>query len=157
MHDAVREWVAAWCLDRFDRVIEIGARDINGGVRDLIDTACYIGVDLEPGPGVDLVQDARTTKGVYDLVLCLEVLEHDPDPVGLIETLGRLCTPGGLVVATAGGRGREPHSAHDGGVLRDGEHYGNLTETHFCVGWGEVLGCVIADYDWRVAWKKHGE
>jgi hypothetical protein len=55
---------------------------------------------------------------------------------------------------TAGGIGREPHSAHDGAALRPDEHYGNLTERHFIVSWGEVLGCEIKDTDWRVAWRK---
>ena len=157
VHAEVREWVARWCaVDQFVRTLEVGSRDINGGVRDLIRSENYFGVDLYAGPGVDRVCDARDLgyDGQFDLVLCLEVLEHERDPEGLIDTLGRLAKPGGLVVATAGGVGREPHSAHDGGALRWDEHYGNLTERHLGVSWGEVLGCEIKDTDWRVVWRK---
>ena len=156
MHPAVRDWVRTHTKSNYLKVLEVGSRDINGGVRDLIAADFYHGVDLYPGPGVDQVANARNLEGRYDLVACLEVLEHDPDASGLIQHLGRLCAPGGLVVATAGGPGREPHSAHDGAGLRDGEHYRNLDELHFLVAWGEVVACQIADTDWRVVWRKFG-
>lgn len=154
MHDAVRAWVKEYARGHYDTVCEVGSRDINGTIRDLIDCDRYLGVDLYAGPGVDLVADARTVTDQFDLVLCCEVLEHEPDAFGLIETLGRLAKPYGLVIATAAGIGRGPHSAIDGLGIKPGEHYCNLDERHFIVEWGCVLTCEIRDFDWRVVWRR---
>lgn len=50
---------------------------------------------------VDAETLADETPGGFDLVTCLEVLEHVPDPGALVGALGRLVAPGGdLVMAT---------------------------------------------------------
>ena len=50
---------------------------------------------------VDADALAAETPGHFELVTCLEVLEHVPDPAALVRTLGRLVAPGGdLVLAT---------------------------------------------------------
>lgn len=128
MHAAVREYVAKHCRGRWSHVIEVGSRDVNGGVRDLIDTDAYVGVDLVAGPGVQHVGDVREYQPVQlaDLVLCLEVAEHDPDPLSLFQACCRLLRPGGVFVMTCATGGRAPHSAGDGGPLGPGEWYGNV-------------------------------
>ena len=37
-------------------------------------------------------------KESFDLVTCLEAIEHVPDPVKLVETCSNLCKPGGTIV-----------------------------------------------------------
>ena len=37
-------------------------------------------------------------KESYDLVTCLEAIEHVPDPAKLVETCSNLCKPGGTIV-----------------------------------------------------------
>jgi 2-polyprenyl-3-methyl-5-hydroxy-6-metoxy-1,4-benzoquinol methylase len=44
--------------------------------------------------------DAALSAGAYDLVLCLETLEHLTDPAAAVVELRRLCAPGGRVVLT---------------------------------------------------------
>jgi SAM-dependent methyltransferase len=39
--------------------------------------------------------------GAFDAVLCIEVLEHVPDPVRALEELCRLLKPGGILLVTA--------------------------------------------------------
>ncbi len=39
--------------------------------------------------------------GAFDNILCTEVLEHVPDPVGVVAELSRLLRPGGKLIVTA--------------------------------------------------------
>jgi SAM-dependent methyltransferase len=129
MHAAARSFVAgALAGSHFGAVVEIGGRDINGGVRDLFTCDTYVSLDLEPGAGVDVVTDCRdwTPPEPVDLVICCEVLEHAPDPAGVVKAAVSYLAPGGLLVVTAAGPGRAAHSGHDGGPVRPGEHYGNI-------------------------------
>ena len=109
-------------------VLEIGARDINGSVRPLWQTACYHGVDLVDGPGVDRIANGATVTLPYplDVVVCCEVLEHTPDAERIITHALDLLTPGGHLVVTAAAPPRLPHSAVDGGECRPDEHYANI-------------------------------
>lgn len=129
MHDAARAFVAAVVANRHDElVIEIGGRNINGTIRDLIRTPRYVALDLEAGPGVDVVADCRhwSPPAAATLVLACEVLEHADDPPGIVAAAISYLTPGGRLVLTCAGPGRTPHSGHDGGPLRAGEHYANI-------------------------------
>lgn len=107
-------------------VVEIGSRDINGSVRHLF-SGDYCGLDLEPGPGVDLVCDAVLYDAPpVDIVVCLEVLEHAPEPARVVAAAKRLLRRGGLLILTAACDPRPAHSGHDGGTLVEGEHYANV-------------------------------
>jgi SAM-dependent methyltransferase len=129
VHDAARRFVAQHVAGRrFGHVVEVGGRDVNGSVRGMFAAASYTAVDLEPGPGVDVVADCRTwaPDEPADLVLCLEVLEHADDPAGVVGACVSYLAPGGLLVVTCAGPGRTPHSGHHGGPLEDGEYYANV-------------------------------
>jgi 2-polyprenyl-6-hydroxyphenyl methylase/3-demethylubiquinone-9 3-methyltransferase len=43
---------------------------------------------------------AASESGSFDLVTCLEMLEHVPDPSAIVEALGRLARPGGHVICS---------------------------------------------------------
>jgi len=51
-------------------------------------------IDYRAGMAEDLVAEART----YDLVVCLEVIEHVPEPADFVATIAQLVRPGGLLV-----------------------------------------------------------
>jgi len=69
------------------------------------------GIDLAPGMievarlhateqslAIDYrVSDANTLTEAYDVVTCMEMLEHVPDPAAMTATLARLARPGGAV------------------------------------------------------------
>lgn len=111
-----------------ETVVEFGARDINGSPRYLFPYSKYVGLDLEPGQGVDVIADATTWTAdrEYDMVLCLEVLEHTPTWQELVGAAHRALRAGGILVLTAATDPREPHSAIDGAALRPGEWYENI-------------------------------
>lgn len=111
------------------RILEIGSRNLNGSPRQLCAGAtAYVGIDLLPGRDVDLVCDAAAyfPEVPFDIVICAEVLEHASD-YAIIGCARRSLTPGGVLILTAAGEGRAPHSGVDGGELRAGEHYQNIT------------------------------
>lgn len=117
-------------------VAEFGSREHNGSVREVFTDArggggFYVGIDLHPGPGADVVMDAADWdgRGMFDACVCCEVFEHAPKAAGLCRSAFRALRPGGFFVATCAGPGREPHGA-DGGPLREGEFYENCSADH---------------------------
>ncbi len=149
MHDSARSFVARIVSGRqFGHVVEVGGRNINGGVVDLIDyTRSYTSLDLYDGPGVDVVTDVRdwTPPHLVDLVICCEVLEHADDPAGVVKSCLAMLAPGGLFVMTCAGPGRAPHSGHDGGPVRPDEHYANI-EPADMHGWLAGLDQVLVEH-----------
>lgn len=86
------------------RILEIGSKNINGSVRELFfDAKEYSGIDSEPGFNVDLVLDAHdTTKkfksSSFDIVLCLEMLEHDNAFWITVEAMKKVLKKGGVLI-----------------------------------------------------------
>jgi len=132
MHPAAYDYVARtvgfW--GPFGRVVEIGSLDLNGSVRPLFGTAAYIGVDVQPGPGVDQVVDPALTwdpPTPVDTVVCCEVLEHVEAWPQILTAARRWLRPEGFLILTAAGPGRRPHSGVDGRRrLQAGEWYANI-------------------------------
>jgi len=102
-------------------LIEIGSYDVNGSVRPYLESlapASYVGVDINPGPGVDLVCDAehlldRFGPESFDVVISTELLEHVRDWRAVITGMKRLARPGGLIVITTRSLGFPIHGYPD--------------------------------------------
>lgn len=138
MHPEARDFVRRYA-GRPRRVVEFGARNFNGSVRDLFPSSAYTGVDLLPGEGVDVVADAADWRppphqDAPDLIVCCETLEHAPHPSLLVWNAGHILAPGGRLVLTAAAPGRAPHSGIDGGPPHPGEHYENVSP-HLLLFW----------------------
>lgn len=147
MHPAAFKWVEKHA-GTFGRVVEFGSRDVNGSVRRLFTADEYLGIDLMAGPGVDVVADAADVSlAGYDVVVCCEVLEHHPHPLDLVQKAHDALVDGGTFLMTCAGPGRSPHSAIDGGPVRPGEHYANVSPDDFC-SWLEKAG--FASCDWEM-------
>ena len=137
MHPAALDWIARHATDEEVRVLDVGGRDINGTARDLFPNATeYVVVDLVKHPSVDLTADvldlkptgrAKLSVGQFDVIVYAEVAEHSPDWVDHLDHLTDLLADDGRCIITAAGPTRTPHSGIDGGAVRDGEHYANLT------------------------------
>jgi SAM-dependent methyltransferase len=114
------------------RVLDLGGRDINGSIRDLLPAAKWTGLDIEAGPGVDLVHDATQPWPAefdrFDLVVCTEVLEHVERWGALLRTAAQALEPGGpeSLFVTCASTGRPEHGASGGPRPLPGEWYGNV-------------------------------
>ena len=105
---AVRKPLLAW-LDAQDvrglRVLDVGCGD-RPYEKLLGDAAEIVGFDVPGNPYADLhgsidaipVEDAS-----FDVVLCLQVLEHVPDPPAAVRELRRVVKPGGRVLLSTHG------------------------------------------------------
>ncbi|HBB67279.1 MAG TPA: methyltransferase type 11 [Elusimicrobia bacterium] len=100
------------------KVLEVGSRNVNGGLRPLIESwrpAEYVGVDFIAGPGVDVVLGAdalvdKFGKESFDLVLSTEMLEHVRDWRKVISNLKNVCRENGVVLITTRRQGSEYHA-----------------------------------------------
>jgi SAM-dependent methyltransferase len=104
MHESVLTWGRA-CLEHIgavDSALEIGACDVNGSLRALIDARSIVGIDRFDGPGVDKVMDGldAPSLGTFDLVLMTEVLEHAEHWAALMLAAQACVAPGGHLLVT---------------------------------------------------------
>jgi SAM-dependent methyltransferase len=165
MHEGAFKFIESTVaqLDPRHSVIELGSRTVagdwpySGPVRPLFgDVDSYVGVDIAPGPNVDVVADAAIWPFYVftdvDTVVCCETLEHTPVAEAICANAHRLLKVGGVFLLTAAGEGRAPHSAVDGGPLRavdsDGmlEFYRNVSRDDLRR-WLRDFGVVLIDTD----------
>jgi predicted SAM-dependent methyltransferase len=104
------------------KIIEIGSYDVNGSLRSIIESsnpAKYIGVDIEKGPGVDVVCDAgdvvkKFGKESFDIVIATELLEHVKDWRKVVSNIKSICKPRGIILITTRSLGFAYHAyPHD--------------------------------------------
>lgn len=113
--------------------LDIGGRDVNGTARDWFPRTAWQGLDIRPGPGVDIVADATVWTAdpagmQWDLVLSTECLEHVEHWRGIIRAAASALHFNGpqLAFFTAASTGRGAHGASGEHVPPPGEWYGNV-------------------------------
>lgn len=134
MHQAVSHFISANRPKAPGRVLDVGGRDVNGTLRSLfLDADQYMSVDLRDGPAVDIVGDItdqfvrKTVRGLFDTVICTEVLEHAENWRDIVKACADALDVGGTLMITCAGPGRAPHSAIDEQPIRPDEYYGNVS------------------------------
>lgn len=88
------------------RVIDLGSSNVNGSYRELIPpNAEYLGLDLEPGPGVDIVLTDPYRLPLedesIDVVLSGQMLEHCAHFWRVFTEISRVIKPSGLLFSIA--------------------------------------------------------
>lgn len=94
------------------KVIEVGALNINGSVRELFEGGDYIGVDLDAGEGVDFAMPGQLLEfatGRFDTAISAECFEHNPYWAETLANMFRMTRPGGLVIFSCATTGRKEH------------------------------------------------
>jgi SAM-dependent methyltransferase len=101
---AVRKPLVDWLRGRQTdaRVLDVGCGD--RPYRELFPNT--IGFDVPGNPHADLhgsLESIPVEDASFDVVLCLQVLEHVPDPAAAVRELRRAVRPGGRVLASTHG------------------------------------------------------
>ena len=96
------------------RILDVGSKSYEGhaAYRSLFDgmDVEYLGLDLEPGPGVDLVPShpfvwKELADEDFDAAVCGQVFEHNPMFWITFAEIARVLKPGGLTMVIAPGKG----------------------------------------------------
>ena len=132
--------------------------------------ACVTGIDLSPG-ALEVARLHALESGVtvdyrqlaveelpdsdhdaFDLVTCLEMLEHVPDPAQVIQAISGLVRPGGNVVCSTINRNAKAFALAIVGaeyllrLLPAGTHqYARLIKPSELARWGRDAGLAVAD------------
>lgn len=124
MTGEVQEWVRR-CVEKYPdlagNVLEVGSLDVCGNPRhhfnDKERFPSYIGVDKLSGPGVDKICDVIRLPwddASFDIVLSLEMIEHDRFFWESMIEIGRVLKKGGYLILTSRSwRGCGPHHIED--------------------------------------------
>ncbi len=120
------------------KVLEVGAYDVNGSVRQFFPNADYLGVDLIEGPGVDLICEGDKIPhkdSIYDISISCECFEHNPAWAETLTNMYRMTKTGGIVIFTCATTGRAEHGttrtspeSSPGTQALRWDYYKNLTE-----------------------------
>lgn len=97
------------CVGKPSCILEIGSRQaVNqnelADFRNLFRESKFTGLDLQKGPGVDMVASAEKLPFAdksFDLVLCLETLEHAERPWLIAAEIDRVLKPHGIAVISS--------------------------------------------------------
>lgn len=99
----LNEWLARH-RDVTGRLLDVGCGDRR--YEPFFPRADYVGFDVPSNARADLhgsIEAIPIEDASNDLVLCLQVLEHVPDPAAAVRELRRVVRPGGLVLASTHG------------------------------------------------------
>jgi hypothetical protein len=118
-------------------VLEVGSLDINGTIRDLFNSPKYVGVDVAPGRGVDVVcngEDLDYPDNSFDVAVSAECFEHNPEWVATFQNMWRMSNT--YVMMTCASEGRAEHGTRNSSpgsspLTLDWDYYRNLTEDDF--------------------------
>lgn len=108
--DTGRMFFETYWRSGFHNILDIGSRDVNGTLRSVKpEAAAYLGVDLQPGPGVELVlQDPHhlpLDEASVDVMVSTSCLEHDPLFWLTFGEMLRVLKPGGFLYINAPSNG----------------------------------------------------
>ena len=133
----------------YKKVLGIGTFNVCGTEDEYFENCDYQGLDLGPGPGVDIVcpaQEYDAPDNTFDTIISCECFEHNPFYKETIQNAVRMLKPNGMFLFTCATTGRPVHGTKSleeeskkkfanwktmPNVVKenwDNEYYKNLTE-----------------------------
>jgi SAM-dependent methyltransferase len=126
MHVSIMQFIGEYiCPEDLSgkRILEVGSYNVNGSIAPTLKNwgrpSEYVGVDIEEGPGVDVVCSAehlveKFGENRFDAVFSIEMMEHVKDWRPIISNMKRVLAPGGILVITTRAKGFKFHAyPHD--------------------------------------------
>ena len=120
------------------RVVDVGSLDVNGNNKYLFDDCEYYGIDVIPGPNVDVVCIAHQyiVDKPFDVAMSTNALEHDMFWKQTIPWMFSSLNPGGLLFFSAASthfeHGTKRTTPEDSGTSQMGieweNYYHNISE-----------------------------
>jgi SAM-dependent methyltransferase len=118
-------------------VLEVGSLDINGSVRHFFDSTEYVGVDVAPGPCVEVVgkgEELEYPDNSFDVTISVECFEHNPEWAATFANMWRMSKT--FIIMTCASTGRPEHGTtnsrpEDSPYTLEWDYYRNLTEVDF--------------------------
>jgi len=106
---------------RDKRILEVGSMDVNGSPRlviERLEPSGYIGIDLAPGPGVDIVCKCeelveRFGEESFDFIISTCALEHIEDWKTSISNIKKVCKKKGYILIIVPGKWPQHDYPHD--------------------------------------------
>jgi ubiquinone/menaquinone biosynthesis C-methylase UbiE len=97
------------CIDEPGKILEVGSRQaINqndlADFRGMFNQNNFTGLDMQKGPGVDVVASAENIPfpdKSFDLIICLETLEHTEKPWVVCSEIERVIKPNGVAIVSS--------------------------------------------------------
>jgi len=94
------------------KVLDIGSFDVNGNEKPWFEDCDFIGLDIGPGKGVDVVCPANeynAPNNYFDTIISCECWEHNPFYKESIQNAIRMLKPKGFFIFTCATTGRPVH------------------------------------------------
>lgn len=128
------------------KVLDVGSLDINGCNKPHFTNCIYTGLDIGPGPNVDVISKGHEYQAddeTYDTIISTECFEHDKYVEQTLQNIVRMLRPEGLFVFTCATTGRPEHGTRRTDTYSSpltttvtqeedwGDYYRNLTEEDF--------------------------
>lgn len=104
-----------YCQENIEskKILDVGSYDVNGSLRPIFEAGEYVGLDIEPGPNVDVVgnsNDIPFKDQFFDITLSSSQFEHDDMFWLTFLEMCRVTKPGGYIYIQAPSNG--PYHAH---------------------------------------------
>ena len=92
------------------RVLDVGSMDVNGSYRGLFEKHDYVGLDMKPGKGVDVVGWDGVKANSFDVVISGQAFEHIRYDLAAMKKVARALKAGAYccIIAPSAGQKHAP-------------------------------------------------
>ena len=130
------------------KVLDIGWFDVNGNEKPWFDNCNFIGLDLLPGPGVDIACPANEYDApdeTFNTIISCECWEHNPYYKESIMNAIRMLKSGGYFIWTCATTGRPIHGTTSQDIIDRAK--GKTSQGNKIIEWKTMPNVELEDWD----------